>query len=153
MWRRLVYVKSDNKELFDPCNVLIKQVSTKRQDGFGFSLIKRIQSGPIETTDGYAETWMRSQQSCILSSQQLWLFWESSSNKEDIMPPHHFSQSFKSRCDCLQKSVHVMRPWIDRVYNRRLYIFQQNPILSHKTGTTQVWICSNLVLPDTWPPS
>ena len=63
------------------------------------------------------------------------------SNEGHVMPPHFFPQGLRvnsaAYIDVLGTAV---KPWIDRVRNGRLYIFQQDSAPSHKAQTTQDWL-------------
>lgn len=67
----------------------------------------------------------------------LWWFYRVVSSKENVMPLNFFQQSLQLNVvgytEMLETAV---KPWIDSVCNRCLYVFQQDSAAVHKAVVT-----------------
>ena len=72
---------------------------------------------------------------------------QSSGNCQEghVIPPHFFRQRLRvNPVIYIEVLEAVVKPWIDSVSGERLYVFQQESVLSHKAMTTQDWMSENL---------
>ena len=79
------------------------------------------------------------------------------SNKGDVMPPHFFEKGLGVNAEEYVKVLRdVVKPWIDRVAERRPYILQQDSAPAFKAKVTREWMSANLhshITPEFWPPN
>ena len=72
------------------------------------------------------------------------------------MPPHFFPEGLRLDTDGYIGVLRdVVKPWIDRVADGRLYVWQQDSAPCHTSRKTQAWLSENFVDhigPDVWPP-
>lgn len=74
----------------------------------------------------------------------------------DVMPPFIFQRGLQMSASGYVKVLEdTLKPWMDRVANRMLYVFRQDSAPAQKAQVRQNWLVSNASYwsPDLWPPS
>ncbi|KAL1110394.1 hypothetical protein AAG570_007925 [Ranatra chinensis] len=79
------------------------------------------------------------------------------SSEGDVMPPHFFQEGLRLTSDGYVELLNtVVKPWIRRVADGRLYVWQQDSAPCHTSGKSQKWLSENVydfTSSNVWPPN